>query len=108
MWASCTAIAAVARAGNYVVAAAAGHSRALFDTAFAGVPVLHVGLHCDLDTLLVRERGREGRWGGLAESSPDVHDGWEYDLQFDTTEVTADEIASTILLRLSHVAQSNG
>ena len=101
-------IAAVARAGNYVTTAAAGHPQSLFHTAFAGVPVLYVGLHCDRDTLLARGRGREGRWGGLAESSFGVHTAWTYDMEFDTVELRADEIAATILLRLTDAAQSKG
>lgn len=30
------------------------------------VPTLVVGVHCSIDTLIERERGREGRRGGLA------------------------------------------
>jgi chloramphenicol 3-O-phosphotransferase len=79
------AIAALARAGNQVAVSAAGHRQADFLDAFADVPMLAVGLTCELDVLLHRER-RTGRWGGIAAGSLDVHDDWVYDLEFDTTD----------------------
>ena len=39
---------------------------------------------CELDVLVERER-RSGRWAGIAAESLDIHDGWIYDVQFDTT-----------------------
>lgn len=79
------AIAALARAGNVVAVPAAGHSYVAFTEAFGGVPMLCIGLTCNLDVLIERER-RTGRWGGIAEGSMKVHDGWAYDLDFDTTD----------------------
>ena len=90
-------IAALARAGNLVAVAAAGHPQSLFEEVFAGVVVLFVGLDCDIDTLLARERGREGRWAGLAAASVGVHEGWSYRLTFDTAHWSSDDIAGEVL-----------
>jgi chloramphenicol 3-O-phosphotransferase len=78
------AIAALARAGNVVAVPGAGHSYNEFSEAFGDVLMLCVGLTCELDVLIERER-RSGRWGGIAEASLGVHEGWTYDLNFDTT-----------------------
>ena len=78
------AIAALARAGNHVAVPAAGHHHAEFAAAFRDVPTLTVGLTCDLGVLIERER-RSGRWGGIASGSVAIHEGWVYDLEFDTT-----------------------
>jgi chloramphenicol 3-O-phosphotransferase len=78
------AIASLARAGNIVAAPGAGHSYKEFMEAFGDVSMLRVGLTCNLNVLIERER-RSGRWGGIAEESLGVHEGWTYDLNFDTT-----------------------
>ncbi len=78
------AIAALARAGNQVALPAAGHRQAEFVEAFGDVPIRSVGLRCEFDVLVKRER-RSGRWGGIAAESLGVHDGWTYDVEFDTT-----------------------
>jgi chloramphenicol 3-O-phosphotransferase len=78
------AIAALAGAGNDVALPAAGHRQADFVDAFGDVPLRTVGLRCDLSVLVERER-RSGRWGGIAAESFGVHDGWTYDIEFDTT-----------------------
>ena len=94
------AIAALARAGNQVAVSAAGHRQSEFVDAFADVPTLAVGLTCELDVLLRRER-RTGRWGGIAAGSLDVHDGWTYDVEFDTTDDPDPmEIARQVLRRV--------
>jgi chloramphenicol 3-O-phosphotransferase len=90
------AMAALARTGNRVGLAAAGHPAALIDEVFAEVPTLRVGLDCDVETLLERERGRVGRWGGLVEASLGVHEGWDYDIRFNTSAVTPHAIAAVI------------
>jgi chloramphenicol 3-O-phosphotransferase len=95
------AIAAVARCGNLVALSAAGHPAAVVEDAFRGLPVLRVGLYCDTPTLLDRERGRAGRWGGLAAASLADHDGWTYDVRFDTAARSPIEIAAEVLQRLS-------
>jgi chloramphenicol 3-O-phosphotransferase len=78
------AIAALARAGNRVALSAAGHRQAEFLDAFDDVPIFSVGLTCELSVLVERER-RSGRWAGIAAESLGVHDGWIYDVEFDTT-----------------------
>lgn len=91
------AMAALARRGNLVGLSAAGHSPAEIDDAFDGIVVARVGLDCDVETLLERERGRDGRWGGLVEASLSVHDGWRYDARFDTARQSASTIAEKVL-----------
>jgi chloramphenicol 3-O-phosphotransferase len=78
------AIASLARAGNYTTVSAAGHPSSEFVDAFDGVTLVTVGLRCDLDVLVEREQ-RSGRWAGIAAASVGVHEGWAYDLSFDTT-----------------------
>jgi len=90
-------IAAIARAGNCVATSAAGRPQAWFDAAFDGIPLLRLGLDCDHGTLLRRERGREGRRGGLATASLDDHRGWDYHARFDTTALSPTAIAERIL-----------
>lgn len=79
-----SAIRALASTGNHVALSAAGHPYDEISKAFAGVPIVRIGLHCDLEVLVRRER-RTGRWAGIAEQSLGVHAGWVYDLEFDTT-----------------------
>jgi len=94
------AVAALASADNLVAFSAAGHPAALIDDAFDGVEVVRIGLDCDLDTLMQRERGREGRSGGLAAASITDHDGWRYDARFDTSQLSATVIARHVLTLL--------
>lgn len=91
------AIAALARSGNRVALSAAGHPPALVDEVFSNVPTLRVGLDCDLPTLLRREQGRDGRWGGLVAASLDVHHGWHYDVRLDSAALTPADIVDEIL-----------
>jgi chloramphenicol 3-O-phosphotransferase len=100
------AIAAVARAGNYVATSAAGLGQAIFDDVFAGVPLIRVGLECDLATLLQREGGRDGRRGGLAAASLDDHRGWDYHATFDTTQLTSDQMAAEVLDLVANLTSS--
>jgi chloramphenicol 3-O-phosphotransferase len=100
------AIGALSRTGNLVAFSAAGHSAEAIDEALRGLDVMRVGLDCDLETLRARERGREGRWGGLAEGSMSDHDGWRYDLRFDTTRSTPSEIAAEVLRRIPQVRRA--
>ncbi len=94
-------IAAVAAAGNAVAVAAGGHSQARFRESMREVRTLYVGLDCPTDVLLDRERGREGRWGGLALQSSSAHDGWSYDLRIDTSEIAPHDAARSVLVLLS-------
>lgn len=78
------AIAALAGAGNHVTLSAAGHTYDEIVKAFSGIQVIGVGMRCDFDVLVDREQ-RTGRWAGVAAQSLDIHDGWAYDLEIDTT-----------------------
>jgi chloramphenicol 3-O-phosphotransferase len=91
------AIAALAAEGNYVALSAAGFPFELVRDLFASGPAIFVGLDCPLDVLLQREDGRTGRWGGLAESSLSVHEGWRYDLRFDTSLESPSAMARGVL-----------
>lgn len=93
-------IAALASTGNLVILSAGGVSFAAVREAFEDVPLLVVGLDCPLDILLERERGREGRRAGLAESSLDAHDGWTYDLAVSTAVTSPSELAQRVLAAL--------
>ena len=79
------AVATLARVGNHVALSAAGHRFHELMGAFTGVSAVTVGLTCEFHVLLERE-ARTGRWAGIAAASVDVHDGWTYDLEFDTTD----------------------
>jgi chloramphenicol 3-O-phosphotransferase len=92
-------IAALARAGNCVGLSAAGHPASWFDTAFVDVTVLRVGLDCDESELTRRERARNDVPGGHSAASPAIHDGWIYDLRFDTSSTDPGAIADAVLLR---------
>lgn len=78
------AIRALASTGNHVALSAAGHPYDEISAAFEGLPIIRIGVHCDHSALVEREQ-RTGRWAGIAAQSLDVHDGWIYDLEFDTT-----------------------
>ncbi len=96
-------IAALARAGNYVAVASGGHPAALFDAVFIEVPMVRIGLDCDTDELERRERQRNDVPAGLALASPAIHEGWQYDLRFDTTKTPADEMAAAALAAIEHL-----
>ena len=78
------AIRTLASTGNHVALSAAGHPHDEISAAFKGLPIIRIGMHCDISVLAEREQ-RTGRWAGIAAQSLGVHDGWTYDLEFDTT-----------------------
>lgn len=90
-------IAALARAGNFVAVAAGGHPARMFTAAFEGVPTVRIGLDCDPDELERRERQRSDVPGGNAQAAPEIHEGWHYDVRFDTTTTLPEEIAAATL-----------
>ena len=94
-------IAALAGAGNRVMTSAAGLPQPWFEEALSGIPAVYVGLDAPPDVLLAREDGREGRWGGLAESSIVAHEGWRYDLFLDSTAHEPVELATLVLRALA-------
>jgi len=86
-------IAALARAGNYVAVAAGGHPAAMFEEAFVDIPTIRIGLDCRSDELARREQLRNDVPGGMAMTSLAIHEGWTYDLRFDTSTTAINEIA---------------
>ncbi len=90
-------IAALARAGNRVALAAGGHPFTWFERAFAGIPTVRVGLDCPADELRRREGDRTDVPGGWAEASLAIHEGWQYDLRFDSSTTSAEVIADEVL-----------
>lgn len=78
------AIRALTITGNHVALSAAGHPHDEISAAFKGLPIIRIGMHCDISVLAKREQ-RSGRRAGIAAQSLGVHDGWTYDLEFDTT-----------------------
>jgi chloramphenicol 3-O phosphotransferase len=70
--------------------------------ALAGLPVLWVGVRCDLDVLRERERRRGDRTLGQAEwQHGQVHRWRSYDVEVDTTRTTADRCAGLVLAALA-------
>jgi chloramphenicol 3-O phosphotransferase len=103
-------VAAHSRAGLNV-AVDVGHYDAaiLADAAqrLDGLPVLFVGVHCPIETIMSRRRASEpGAYAVSAESEPiprpvlrwqhEVHGDWTYDLELDTSRLSAAECASAI------------
>jgi chloramphenicol 3-O-phosphotransferase len=84
---------AAARLGNQFVVSAAGISQDRFESAFSGVERLYVGLDGSLDVLVQRQLTQVDKFGGLAEESMGIHDGWRYDLRIDTVAETPDAAA---------------
>jgi chloramphenicol 3-O phosphotransferase len=66
-------------------------------SALGGLPVVWVGVRCDLEVAVAREVARPERTQGMAASQAViVHEGVRYDLQVDTTTSTSLECATTI------------
>jgi chloramphenicol 3-O phosphotransferase len=65
--------------------------------ALTGRRVVWVGVTCDLDTRIERERDRGDRVVGTTEQARHIHDGVSYDLTVDTTSRGADEVAREIV-----------
>ena len=88
-------MAALAAAGNQVITT--GGRAAELAPLRAAVPTLAVALDCPLEVRVARQSARTDRWGGLTEGDDDAHDGWTYDVRFDTSRLSAEEIADRIL-----------
>jgi chloramphenicol 3-O phosphotransferase len=86
-------LAASARLGNQFIISAAGIPQGQFEDALRAVATLYVGLEAPLDVLVRRQLSQNDKFGGLAEESVQVHQGWTYDLRIDTADTTPEEAA---------------
>jgi chloramphenicol 3-O phosphotransferase len=93
-------IAALSRAGNYVLADHVLIERAWADecaTLFADLPAYLIGVHCPLGILEMREKGRRNRTLGQARRQFDVvHAHAVYDLELDTHELSIEKCVLAI------------
>ena len=96
------ALAAAARLGNQFLVSAAGIDQRRFRDALEGVPTVYVGLDAPLDVLVARQLTQADKFGGLAEESIGIHDGWEYDLRIDTVAHSPAEAAHLLAEHLEH------
>ncbi|UXY15659.1 chloramphenicol phosphotransferase CPT family protein [Chitiniphilus purpureus] len=70
-------------------------------TELAGYPVTLVAVHCDAAILAAREAARGDRAPGLsAWELPRVHAWMDYDLQIDTSTISADDAAAQLVAQL--------
>jgi chloramphenicol 3-O phosphotransferase len=91
------ALGSAARAGNQLIVSAGGIDQSRFREALVGVPTVYVGLDAPLDVLLQRQRMQPDKFGGLAEGSVAIHDGWVYDITIDTAASRPAEAARMLL-----------
>lgn len=87
------ALAAAASAGNRYIVSAGGIGQDRFRVALRGVDTVYVGLDAPLAVLLQRQVTQRDKFGGLAEESVGIHEGWEYDLWIDTSGTQPQEAA---------------
>ena len=96
------AAAAIARAGNLLIVDDVLEENppwveSLLEL-FEGLEVIFVGVHCPLEELERREKGRGDRRKGLARLQFDqVHSGVFYDVNVDTSILSPEECASRII-----------
>jgi chloramphenicol 3-O phosphotransferase len=89
-------LASAARAGNQLIVSTGGIAQQLFRDALAGIPTVYVGLHAPLAVLVERQLSQADKFGGLAEASISIHDGWAYDLDLDTVALRPPEAARVL------------
>jgi len=103
-------VAAMVRAGAPVIvddvflggAGSQGRWRGALD----GLDVLWVGVRCDPEVAEAREAARRDRIGGMARQQAGlVHQGVAYDVEVDTGERSADEVAATIAAAVTRPAR---
>lgn len=99
-------LAALARAGVGLIVdevfLGGGPSQARVRSAFDGLSVLWVGVHCDAAVAEARERERGDRNVGMARDQAErVHQGVHYDVVVDTADVMPTESARAIVTRIS-------
>ncbi len=99
------AIAAAARAGNNIIADHVLVDQAWVDECshlFSDMPAYLIGIRCPLEVLEERERSRKDRTLGQARAQyPIIHKYALYDLEVDTSLLSADQCAGRIIERLN-------
>ena len=90
------ALAGAARAGNQLIVSTGGIAQQPFRDALAGIPTVYVGLHAPLAVLVERQLEQADKFGGLAEESVSIHDGWAYDLDIDTVALVPADAARVL------------
>jgi chloramphenicol 3-O phosphotransferase len=95
-------LAAIARSGTGVIIAevflSGGVSQCRLSSALSDLKVLWVGVHCDPEVASSRELSRANRVRGMARTqSGIVHEGVSYDIEVDTSDMSALECAHVIL-----------
>ena len=103
-------VAAMARSGAHVIIdevfLSGVEARARWQAALSGVAVLWVGVRCDPAVAAERERSRGDRVSGMAALQAQiVHEGMEYDIEVDTTDMSTDECARLIAERVGRSRQ---
>jgi chloramphenicol 3-O phosphotransferase len=96
------ALATIARSGTGLIIdevfLGGGASQARLRAALDGLDVMWVGVDCDVDVAMARERARGDRVQGMvAVQKSLVHEGVEYDLRVDTTATAAADCAALIV-----------
>jgi chloramphenicol 3-O phosphotransferase len=99
-------LAAIAAAGTGVIVddvfLSGAASQARLRSAFAGLRVLWVGVHCDPGVAAAREAARPDRIAGMARSQAQaVHVGVAYDVEVDTTNSAALDCARIVAARIT-------
>lgn len=108
-------VAAHSRLGLNVVVDVGHHDAAILAESarrLAGLPVLFVRVHCPLDVVMERRRNSEpGSYATAEVDEPipppvlrwqsEVHSGWAYDLEVDTSVQSPEECAAAIERRLA-------
>jgi chloramphenicol 3-O phosphotransferase len=98
-------IAAMARSGVGVIVdevfLGGGDAQARLRAALSGLDVLWVGVHCDPGVAAAREAARPDRVPGMAAAQAEaVHQGVNYDVEVDTTSLSALDCAQRIKARV--------
>lgn len=85
-----------------------GDNQAVLAGALTGLDVIWVGVRCDAAVAAARESSRGDRVVGMAASQADVvHRGVTYDIEVDTTRISAADCARLIVDHLDHAVRAD-
>ena len=82
--------------GNQFIVSAAGIPQHRFRAVLEKTQTLYIGLHAPIEELVRRQRLQADKFGGLAEQSTGIHEGWDYDLWMNTTQHDPDAAAELL------------